>query len=64
MSEHNMAKSEPLWQPNDDRIVGSNLHRFMATVADQTGLKIDDYRVLHNWSITDPSSFWRHLVDF
>ena len=59
-----MAKSEPLWQPNDDRIVGSNLHRFMATVADQTGLKIDDYRVLHNWSITDPSSFWRHLVDF
>ena len=59
-----MAKSEPLWQPNDDRIVGSNLHRFMATVADQTGLKIDNYRVLHNWSITDPSSFWRHLVDF
>ena len=64
MKEFNMAMSEPLWQPSDDRIATTNLHGFMTIVAHETGLKIGDYRELHRWSITDPSSFWRHVIQF
>ena len=64
MKGFNMAASKPLWQPSHDRIVSTNLHHFMTKVSDETDLEIRDYRELYQWSITDPSSFWRHVIQF
>jgi acetoacetyl-CoA synthetase len=54
----------PLWQPDADRIAGTNLTRFMAEVARQWGFKTAEYRALHRWSIEHPDRFWQSIWSF
>ena len=64
MTEQDMPDSEPLWQPNNDRIAGSNLRRFMLSAEYRNNVEFPSYRDLHRWSIEHPSRFWRRLVEF
>lgn len=59
-----MHSSQPLWQPNSDRINASNMQRFTQQLKRELGLLCEDYDELHQWSIEHPDQFWQQLWIF
>ncbi|TVR83309.1 MAG: acetoacetate--CoA ligase [Rhodospirillales bacterium] len=49
---------QPLWQPSEDRVRGSNLAGFMARVRAEHGLDVDDFAALWRFSVDDRARFW------
>ena len=49
---------QPVWVPPHDRKKSSNLARFMAKLADTTGLRLETYEDLHAYSVAAPENFW------
>ena len=55
----------PLWRPSDERIKGTQLTAFMHSVRDTTGFDAGgDYFALHQWSLDEPTAFWRAVWNF
>ncbi|MGQ0659079.1 MAG: acetyl-coenzyme A synthetase N-terminal domain-containing protein, partial [Chromatiales bacterium] len=54
----------PLWTPPPERIAQANLTRFMAQARARTGLPLNDYPSLYEWSIAHPEAFWPEVWDF
>ncbi|HAF68046.1 MAG TPA: acetoacetate--CoA ligase [Acidimicrobiaceae bacterium] len=52
----------PLWTPSSTRRETSNLWTFAKSVG--IPLEINSYSDLHNWSLTENTSFWRAVWDF
>ncbi len=53
-----MSENPILWQPDDDAVHKTAMHRFM------TGRGYSDYRDLYQWSIERPEEFWEALAEF
>lgn len=53
-----------LWQPGEDRVRNSNMHRFMDLVNTRFHQNFKDYEALYNWSILNIADFWGALWDF
>jgi len=53
-----MAASNPLWQPDPAVAATTNLARFTAQAAAETGRSFPAYADLHRWSIEEPAAFW------
>ncbi|WP_420638396.1 acetoacetate--CoA ligase [Candidatus Poriferisocius sp.] len=53
----------PLWAPERDRVVGTNLARFGQTVGIDM-VADSGYEKLHRWSVDDPGGFWSAVWDF
>ncbi len=53
-----------LWQPDDERIKASNMHRFISLVRERYGLEIDDYNDLYRWSVNNIREFWAEMWEF
>lgn len=51
---HNLC----LWQPDQDRMQGSNLHQFMAEVNHFHDLQLRSYADLYQWSVEKTTRFW------
>jgi acetoacetyl-CoA synthetase len=56
--------SKLLWQPSEQRIKASNLHRFMNVINDRFGQDFMGYEDLYRWSIENIPDFWATLWDF
>jgi len=56
--------AEILWQPTEDSIRHSNMHRFMNVINDRHGLQIRDYPALYQWSVSHIPDFWAAMWDF
>ena len=57
--------TQPLWRPSDERIEGTQLTAFMHSVRDTTGFDAGgDYFALHQWSLDEPTAFWRAVWEF
>ena len=54
----------PLWIPSPARVASANLTRFTDWLEAHGGIAATDYRALHEWSVTQPSSFWTAIWDF
>ena len=54
----------PLWQPDPDRIMASNMLRFMQSTNHKYNLQLQTYEDLHHWSITHPDKFWSDWWDY
>ena len=54
----------PLWRPSEERIRKANLTRFIDSVNQKHGKKIDGYFDLYQWSVDRIPDFWAHLWDF
>ena len=54
----------PLWIPSPARVASANLTRFTDWLEAHGGIAATDYRALHDWSVTQPSSFWTAIWDF
>uniref|UniRef100_UPI00214902C7 AMP-binding protein n=1 Tax=Endozoicomonas sp. SESOKO1 TaxID=2828742 RepID=UPI00214902C7 len=53
-----------LWIPDQKTITSSNLQAFINHVKDVTGLLLEDYADLYQWSIEDRPAFWQQLAEF
>jgi acetoacetyl-CoA synthetase len=51
-------------RPSPETIANSHLTRFAAFLRDSLGLEFDGYAELHDWSVADPSGFWRAIWDY
>jgi acetoacetyl-CoA synthetase len=56
--------NKPLWQPSAEHIKTTQLYRFTQEVRVATGLDIEDYQQLHQWSVENPEQFWSRLWQF
>ncbi len=53
-----MSENPILWQPDDERVKASAMHRFMC----ERGF--DNYDDLYDWSITELPAFWQAICKF
>ncbi|MFP6837495.1 MAG: acetoacetate--CoA ligase [Pseudomonadales bacterium] len=53
-----LAATKPLWQPAKGAAATTNLARFTAQAAAQTGRSFERYADLHRWSVEQPGAFW------
>ncbi|MGD8330407.1 MAG: acetoacetate--CoA ligase [Acidobacteriota bacterium] len=56
--------SEPLWQPDEERIEAALLTAFMRQVAERHDVELPDYATLYRWSIGNIGDFWSVVWDF
>lgn len=59
-----MASTQPLWTPSQSQIEQTNLHHFMQLASQQSGLALNDYDALYQWSIDEKETFWSMLWDY
>lgn len=53
-----------LWTPDRRTIAASDMKAFMSSAEQRTGLSLQDYQSLYQWSINDRPAFWQLLADF
>jgi acetoacetyl-CoA synthetase len=56
--------NKPLWQPSLEQIKSTQLYRFTQEVRAETGLELENYQQLHQWSVQNPALFWSKLWQF
>ena len=56
--------SEPLWKPSAERIAVARLTAFTKQVNRNSGLDVDGYQALYEWSIAEIGDFWCAVWDF
>jgi acetoacetyl-CoA synthetase len=54
----------PLWRPDQQRVLESNMVRFMNQLAGRGLPNADDYAALYRFSLDEPAVFWRAVADF
>ncbi|MDQ7910842.1 acetoacetate--CoA ligase [Phytohabitans sp. ZYX-F-186] len=54
-----MEQLEPIWVPPDELVASANVTRFAERVSKSTGLVMDDYHALWQWSVADLDGFWQ-----
>jgi len=53
-----------LWKPTHERVVQTNMYRFMQEVNRKYGTDFSRYEQLYQWSIEDLESFWTEVWKF
>ncbi|NQU58965.1 MAG: AMP-binding protein, partial [Rhodospirillales bacterium] len=55
---------QPLWQPDAERIAGTNISAFIEALEEDWNVNIDGFDGLYEFSITEIDKFWVSLKDF
>ncbi len=58
------GEGEVLWRPTPAQIEASRLADYQRWLAEERGLRFDDYRSLWQWSVDDIDAFWQSIWDF
>ena len=53
-----------LWQPSQERILKTNMYRFIQFVNARHGKSFSDYPQLYQWSVDNIADFWAAMWDF
>ncbi|MBU1711578.1 MAG: acetoacetate--CoA ligase [Proteobacteria bacterium] len=53
-----------LWEPSKERILNSNMKRFMDIINQKHGKSFLEYSDLYQWSVENISDFWASMWDF
>ncbi|MFH1992799.1 MAG: acetoacetate--CoA ligase [Pseudomonadota bacterium] len=53
-----------LWEPSEERIRNTNMHRFMNFINARYGQRLTEYSALYQWSIDHIPDFWAAMWDF
>ena len=59
-----VVEGELLWEPSEERKVGSNLARYMGWLGEERGLRFDGYDDLWRWSVEDLDGFWGSIWEY
>ena len=55
---------ELLWQPSQDQIEKTQMHKFMRECEKRFDRKFESYQQFHQWSIESSDQFWTTFLDF
>ncbi len=55
------TKVKPIWAPSKKRANSSNMALYLRTVSKETGLKIESFSQLYDWSINNIEQFWTSI---
>ena len=55
---------KPLWSPSPERVAAAQVTAFMREANARHGLKLQNYRELHAWTVSRPQDFWDLIWDF
>jgi acetoacetyl-CoA synthetase len=55
---------QPLWRPTQERVLETNMYRFMQQVNERYGQNLTSYTELYDWSVTDISACWAEIFQF
>ena len=55
---------QPLWQPGEERIRGTNINAFINAIEDDWNINVGDFDGLYEFSITEIDKFWVSLKNF
>jgi acetoacetyl-CoA synthetase len=58
------ARGELLWEPSPDAVERATMTRYMRWLAAERNLRLDAYRPLWEWSVTELEEFWASIWDF
>ena len=53
-----------LWEPSKERILNSNMKRFMDIINQKHGKSFSEYSDLYQWSVENIPDFWASMWDF
>ena len=53
-----------LWEPTEEQIKATNMHRFINVVNERFGQNFNEYDTLYQWSIENITDFWATMWDF
>ncbi len=53
-----------LWQPGNDRVMNTNMHRFMTHVNKTYEKRFTEYDSLYQWSVENIQEFWTEMWEF
>lgn len=56
-----VMSSELLWKPSEERIINSNIYKFMETVNRKHSKNFKEYLELYQWSIENIPDFWADM---
>ncbi|MDR2416939.1 MAG: acetoacetate--CoA ligase [Holosporales bacterium] len=59
-----MTSSTILWKPSFERIVQTNLYRFMRTIEGEQRCSLPEMHRMWEWSVKNPHAFWNSIWDF
>lgn len=59
-----MSDPTPLWSPNAANLSNTPFDRFLNHASARLGRPVETFEALHDWSISDPATFWDSLWDF
>jgi acetoacetyl-CoA synthetase len=54
--------SQILWRPSAERVNQSRMDALRKQINHAHGLSLDDYPVLHRWSVQHPGAFWQAIA--
>ncbi len=58
-----MTTLQPMWQPSESRVHGTQMHAFMHRVSGKYGIA-PGFPAMHAWSVDHREDFWREMFDF
>lgn len=58
------AEGTVLWQPSKEFIQNTRLAHFMTWLAENRGVRFDDYHSLWQWSVDSLEEFWQAIWDY
>jgi len=59
-----IAEGDVLWTPTREQAEATRLAAYQRWLADERGLRFDDYASLWQWSVDDVEAFWQAVWDF
>ncbi|HEY3688417.1 MAG TPA: acetoacetate--CoA ligase [Streptosporangiaceae bacterium] len=59
-----VVEGEQLWAPTAESRAAARVTRYLGWLADEHGLRFDDYDSLWRWSVTDVPAFWQSVWDY
>jgi acetoacetyl-CoA synthetase len=59
-----MSLPQLLWIPSETFVADSNLMRFVTWLEEAKGLQFKSYDELWNWSVGQPSNFWKIVYEY
>ena len=59
-----VGEGEILWRPTPAQMEATRLVAYQSWLAEERGLRFDDYAALWQWSVDDIETFWQTVWDF
>jgi acetoacetyl-CoA synthetase len=59
-----LERGELLWEPSQESVERAAMTRYMRWLAEERGLRFEDYNALWEWSATEIGDFWASIWDF